>query len=142
MVREVKEENINNIKTLGEKTFDKFLKEECSRECEKSFKSYLSDHLKNDSSWYYLLDDKEISFISVKDNNHITACFTEENYQDKGAATELFEAVKAILMARGVFTITTDAPKSAITFFEKLGFEAKLSPEDCNSCCIPMEYRF
>ncbi|MEG0662375.1 MAG: GNAT family N-acetyltransferase, partial [Anaerovoracaceae bacterium] len=94
-----------------------------------------------DQLWYYLVEDKPVAVLGVRDNKEITACYTEEAYQGKGAAKELFEAVKAILMARGSFTLTVKATEGSAGFFEKLGFRT-VTVDDACSCCIPMVYKF
>ncbi|MGI6257132.1 MAG: GNAT family N-acetyltransferase [Anaerovoracaceae bacterium] len=132
MVREVRAEQLERVRALilsglGEiAEGEKYCKE-------------LDEHLKNDALWYYLLDDREVAVLGVENKNHISLCFTDPDYRGRGAAKELFEAVKTILLARGFFEITADAVSESEGFFKKLGFQRVGQPEGDR---ITMLYRF
>lgn len=120
MVREVREENLPKIKEM--------LSHWDSGE----------EKLKTCTLWYYLLDDQEVAVLGVENSNHISVCYTQPEYRGKGAAKELFEAVKTILLARGFFEITADATEESRGFFQKLGFRTT----EENGDRFSMVYRF
>lgn len=139
MVREVREEQLEGVKALILSGLDETGEGGKPFPTGKKYYKELDDHLKKDALWYYLLDDREVAVLGVENKNHISLCFTDPKYRGRGAAKELFEAVKTILLARGFFEITADAVSASEGFFKKLGFQRIGQPEGDR---IAMLYRF
>lgn len=121
MVRQAREENLPGIQALIQAALDEARKEDFCQAAVR-YRDRLEEHLEGDTFWCYLLDGKEAAVLGVENKNHISLCFTDPAYRGRGAAKELFEGVKAVLLARGFFEITADATPSSQEFFRKLGF--------------------
>lgn len=142
MVREVKECNIEAVKKLVHETFDEFVIDYVTDDGAKEFHTFVEEEIENQASWYYYLDGKEVAVLSVKDGNHISLFFTHKDYQNRGAAKELFEAVKTVLMARGIFDITVNASPNSLEFYQKLNFCSTGNETTENGISyIPMKYK-
>lgn len=140
MVREVREENLPQVRKLILSILD----EDTASSTAVAYCNRLEEHLKEDSLWYYLLDDKEVAVLGVEGKNHISLCFTDPDYRGRGAAKELFEAIKPVFLARGLFQITADAVPASEDFFRKLGFRKveKAERTEEKQDRIFMVYRF
>ena len=69
------------------------------------------------------LDGIYLGFTSLKDNKTIDMLYVHPDYAGEGIGTALVDAVEKIAAARGAETLTADASDSAVTFFERLGYE-------------------
>ena len=69
------------------------------------------------------LDGIYLGFTSLKDNKTIEMLYVHPDYAGEGIGTALVDAVEKIAAARGAETLTADASNSAVTFFERLGYE-------------------
>ena len=69
------------------------------------------------------LDGIYLGFTSLKDNKTIEMLYVHPDYAGEGIGTALVDAVEKIAAARGAETLTADASDSAVTFFERLGYE-------------------
>lgn len=122
MVREAKSENLAAIKKLMQTTFDNEIAAESTEEEKNKFTKILDSDFENIKLWYYTLDDKIVATMGIEGDNHLCLSFVDDEYKSRGAAKELFEAIKAILMARAQFTVVTTVHKNFVSFFEKLNF--------------------
>ena len=68
-------------------------------------------------------NEKIIGLISVRDKNHISLLFVDENYQHQGIGAALIRYMCDYLLTVGGQTFTTvDASPYAVGFYHRMGF--------------------
>ena len=86
--------------------------------------------------------DRIIGIISLRNNNHISLLFVEENYHKKGIGTKLIqELAKYLTTEEGITRMTVNAAPYAIGFYHKIGFaDTDTEQENDGIRYTPMEY--
>ncbi|MGI6721181.1 MAG: GNAT family N-acetyltransferase [Anaerovoracaceae bacterium] len=90
--------------------------------------------------WYYTLDDKMVGVLAMGAGDKLTALAVDEGYRGRSVATELFEAVKAVLMARARMTIHADVPPEVEAYFSRLLFRRSAEQDPSDGETVAMYY--
>jgi len=67
-----------------------------------------------------------IGFVSLKGADHIDMLYVLPDAAHEGVGTFLFTAIETLARGRGAKQLTVDASDTALPFFEKQGFRARL----------------
>ena len=71
----------------------------------------------------YFLDNKLIGIISLRNSNHISLLFVDENYQNQGVARSMLEYVNNYLLTElGMQEVSVDSSPYAVDFYHRMGF--------------------
>ena len=69
------------------------------------------------------LDNKLIGIISLRNSNHISLLFVDENYQNQGVARSMLEYVNNYLLTElGMQEVSVDSSPYAVDFYHRMGF--------------------
>ncbi|ACX87904.1 GNAT family N-acetyltransferase [Pectobacterium parmentieri] len=76
---------------------------------------------------FFVIDDTILSlpvatgFLDIT-NNSVEAIFTLPNYQNKGLATKILDAIKNEAKTRGITVLTLSSTPNAVAFYQANGF--------------------
>jgi Acetyltransferase (GNAT) family. len=145
MVREVKEETMEEALDLVTRTFNESMAPSYSKEAADNFRNFIErirqGEEKDVKMWFYNVGDEMAGVFALSEPDRISLCFVDKAFQGRKIATELFEAVKVILIARCVSMIKVDAFPETSDFYRKLGFRTLGKETEKNGMkYIPMGY--
>lgn len=92
----------------------------------------LAEHVKeNCSSIVALADDQIVGLIEVRNHDHISLLFVDENYQQRGISRELLKRAIELCQkhAPHVTELTVNSSPYAVPIYARLGFE-QTGPEE------------
>lgn len=124
--------------TLAWRTFLKFEADDYGTSGIKSFRKFLADNalkrmflLGKYTMFVAAEDQKIIGMISLRNENHISLLFVDENYHHKGIGRALIRHTEQYLREElHLNSITVDAAPYAIEFYHKLHYR-DTQPERC-----------
>ena len=71
----------------------------------------------------YYIEDKLVGIISLRNSNHISLLFVDENHQYKGVARSLLKFVNNYLLTEvGMQEVSVDSSPYAVDFYHHMGF--------------------
>jgi len=68
-------------------------------------------------------EDKIVGFASLDSGNYLDFMYAHKDYQGKGIASLLYDAIEREAIHQGTDVLQSDVSKTAQGFFEKMGFE-------------------
>ncbi len=105
----------------------------CTVEFEKRIQSQDYKH------FGYVIDNKIVGFIAIKEDNHIFHLFVDEKYHQQHIAKELWEYVKKNIDFE---TMSTNASLYAIHVYESFGFKKQREIQTYKELeFLPMVYK-
>lgn len=86
---------------------------------------------------------KIVGLIEMKNNDHISLLFVDENHHNKGIAKSLFKQALLISLARdkNITEITVNASPYAVKIYKQMGFKAEGVEKEVNGVIFcPMKF--
>lgn len=129
-IRPLAKEEWEEAMALAWRTFKKFEADEYGREGTESFLNFISDttlfkvFLNGGYKVFVAVENgKIIGLISLRDTNHISLLFVEEEYHKKGVGRNLIAYLREYLRTREhLHWCTVNAAPYAVEFYYRLGF--------------------
>lgn len=115
---------------LAWRTFNKFEAPEYTKEGIDNFRDFVFDEKLKEmfENGYYkvyvaLDNDKIVGMISLRDVNHISLLFVDENYHRRGIGSKLVQVLQDDLFREtGQMMLTVNAAPYAEAFYHRVGF--------------------
>lgn len=129
-IREIKKEEWNQAIGVAWRTFLKFEANEYSPEGVKNFYQFIIDdtlfkmfQLGHYQMWGAFEKNKIVGILGVRNLNHISLLFVEEEYHKRGIASGLLKNYFHYLLTEvGKDSTTVNSSPYAVGFYHKLGF--------------------
>lgn len=129
-IRWAKEQDWNRAMQMVWRTFLKFEGEDYSQEGIRNFYDFITDNnlyeafLNGQYQVMVALDENRIiGLASVRNNNHLSLLFVDEEYHKKGVGRELIRHISEYLKGEaGECFMSLKSAPYAIEFYKKLGF--------------------
>ncbi len=128
-VRSIVDGEWENAMGLAWKTFLKFEAPEYSQEGIDNFQDFITDQMLRRM---FLLGEYRvygafyrgelIGIVSLRNKEHISLLFVDENFHRCGVATKLMEQMKSLEKELGGYRLTVNASPYAVGFYHKTGF--------------------
>lgn len=138
------------VSEIVAKVFQKYIAPGYSNRGIEEFNNYLQpdfiERRYRNQNLFYLAKDEErvIGMIELKDRNHISLLFVDDEYHKKGIAKQLFQCVLERIKHDGnvVDEITVNSSPYAVDIYEKMGFYKIEEEQEKNGIrFIPMKLR-
>ncbi|MDD3416967.1 MAG: GNAT family N-acetyltransferase [Lachnospiraceae bacterium] len=129
-IREIKKEEWNQAIGVAWRTFLKFEANEYSAEGVKNFYQFIIDdtlfkmfQMGHYQMWGAFEKNKIVGILGVRNSNHISLLFVEEEYHKRGIASGLLKNYFQYLLTEvGMDFTTVNSSPYAVGFYHKLGF--------------------